>query len=545
MNVSIARPRVAGPYLLLVAALAFAAWFMLASISRPGLQYDEALFVNAALGGPYENGTFISARFLGVPTMLMPYIGALKAWLYVPVFGLFGVSVATIRLPMIAIVLATTVLAFVLARRLFGPWPASLLAVIMATDPVYLTMAKADWGPVAVSGLLRLSALLAYVSWLRTGSARRLWLLSGLLVLGVWNKLDFLSFVVALTIAAAVVHHREIVAIARRSLVGTAAAGGALVVALAFVFVQIYLPAKRIALNSQTSLGGRPAEVWRLFRGTADGSGVYQYMTTRSLHHPSGAPVMAVGAILLAGVVVVGHFVMSRRGVRETGAALTEAVRYTTFFLVLSVSMVAVLTVTPQAVGPHHIVLLWPLPAILAASLLAVAGRARRPRVRRAGVGVLVLAVACSVATQVRAAGEYRRDVEGNEALSPIWTAEIYPLTRAVTGAARGVDGIVVADWGIGNQLLALGNDDVRRRLADVWPSFIAEGGAGVDNVTRTRLAGHRTIVVAHRQGREIMPGSSASVDSVLASLRPARGMTDLYQGHVLRAYVVDDRAVP
>ncbi len=69
------------------------------NIQTPGLYYDEALFVNAASGGVTD--LFVYKRFAGIPTMLMPYIGALKSWLYFPIFTLFGIDIVTIRLPAI------------------------------------------------------------------------------------------------------------------------------------------------------------------------------------------------------------------------------------------------------------------------------------------------------------------------------------------------------------------------------------------------------------------------------------------------------------
>jgi hypothetical protein len=95
-----ARLRAYGPYVVVVAALGFMLWCTLTTLSRPGLHYDESLFVNAALDGPYAGGGFVVARFHGVPTMVMPYSGALKSWLYAPLFAVFDGSAALVRLPM-------------------------------------------------------------------------------------------------------------------------------------------------------------------------------------------------------------------------------------------------------------------------------------------------------------------------------------------------------------------------------------------------------------------------------------------------------------
>ena len=61
----------------------------LSYIDKPGLYYDETLFVNVALGN--EDGSFIDLEApIGpyrIPVMLMPYIGALKSYFYFPISG--------------------------------------------------------------------------------------------------------------------------------------------------------------------------------------------------------------------------------------------------------------------------------------------------------------------------------------------------------------------------------------------------------------------------------------------------------------------------
>src|SRR5207237_8011722 len=66
-------------------------------IELPGLYMDELDFVNAAQGAP--DNTMIHMRLGSVPLFIMPYLGALNAWIYAPIFGLFGVSPLTTRLP--------------------------------------------------------------------------------------------------------------------------------------------------------------------------------------------------------------------------------------------------------------------------------------------------------------------------------------------------------------------------------------------------------------------------------------------------------------
>src|SRR5437660_12421986 len=93
-------------------------------IDRPGLYMDELDFVNAAQGAP--DNTMILMRLGSVPLFIMPYLGALKAWIYAPVFSLFGVSALTIRLPAILLAAVTLLIFFQLMRaELGGSGPSS------------------------------------------------------------------------------------------------------------------------------------------------------------------------------------------------------------------------------------------------------------------------------------------------------------------------------------------------------------------------------------------------------------------------------------
>jgi len=105
---------------------------------------DELDFVNAAQGAP--DNTMIHMRLGSVPLFIMPYLGALKAWIYAPIFGLFGVSALTIRLPAILIAAATLLIFYQLMRAKLGPVWATIGLWIMMVDPANLFPSRLDWG---------------------------------------------------------------------------------------------------------------------------------------------------------------------------------------------------------------------------------------------------------------------------------------------------------------------------------------------------------------------------------------------------------------
>ena len=83
-------------FALLVSLLTLYVIAATAYIQYPGLHYDEMLFVNAALGA--IDNSFIVEKIGSVPIYLCTYMGALKAYLYYPIFVLFGVSALSVRL---------------------------------------------------------------------------------------------------------------------------------------------------------------------------------------------------------------------------------------------------------------------------------------------------------------------------------------------------------------------------------------------------------------------------------------------------------------
>src|SRR4051794_11167532 len=207
------------PKLIVSVSLAYFALMASFQISLPGLYYDEVLFVNAATGGISDS--FIDTRIAGIPVMLMSYIGALKAYIYAPIFALFGVSPATVRLPAICISMLSLLITFFLARETFNPSMSALLVLVMALDPTFIFLTKLDFGPIVLMMFFKLLALLFFFRALRTASVVYLWFVVLCCTLGLYDKLNFIWFIVALGVAAAVLFRGELAALYRRHRLGS------------------------------------------------------------------------------------------------------------------------------------------------------------------------------------------------------------------------------------------------------------------------------------------------------------------------------------
>ena len=132
-------------------------------IQLPGLYYDEVAFVNAAQGAP--DNTFIYRKLGSVPVLIFPDMGALKAWIYAPVFHFIGVSPLTIRLPAILLAALTLSIFYRAMRDSVGHAWAAIAVWIMAVDPANVFPSRLDWGATVLMHLFQALILALWFSY--------------------------------------------------------------------------------------------------------------------------------------------------------------------------------------------------------------------------------------------------------------------------------------------------------------------------------------------------------------------------------------------
>ncbi len=165
-------------------------------LDSPGIQYDEILFGNAARGG-YVDDTFIVKRVKGFPVLVMEYIGAIKAYVYFPIFRLFGVSTITIRFPVILLTGISFLLLYRLVILLFSPKVALISVLLTILHPDVFAFMRADVGPSAFTFFFRVSVLYCFFAWLRNKDTKSLIFVCCGMVLGWFSKMDFVWFIIA------------------------------------------------------------------------------------------------------------------------------------------------------------------------------------------------------------------------------------------------------------------------------------------------------------------------------------------------------------
>jgi Dolichyl-phosphate-mannose-protein mannosyltransferase len=495
-----------GPRLTLLVAGAYFALMAGRWIASPGLQYDEVLFVNAATGEP-TNGLFVAKRILGLPVMLMGYIGALKAYLYYPVFQVFGVSPETVRWPVILVSLVTLALTYRVARFSFGPPVSAMVVLVMSVDPTFMYLTKLDYGPVALMMVLKVTALLFALAAVRTGSPRHFWGMAAACALGLFDKLNFIWFLLALVATLGILFRSELRQMwhrDRRGLVLPLTVLLALTALATAVLVIPQLLASQAAADPVAPLD-RVRYVANLYTSTMSGRELYLLVTKRSL--TAGSLMNAFVALGFAGMAVA-----SLRAARRAGGVSRMPFRERVLLchLLLFVLIAVQLLATKKAWGPHHIMMLYPFQLLVtfgaAASLLG-------------GWGAAVVA-AVLAASGVHVGAAYERNLRPTAEFEPHWSPVIYQLVDYLD--QHPAERIVSVDWGTHNQIWALGNSRTRAIARDRWPQFRTLGDASRQAlIYRRDFEGLRGLAILHGRGWDIMP----SVRSNFMKWSAAMGM--------------------
>lgn len=127
---------------------------------------------------------------------------------------------------------------------------------------------------------------------------------------------------------------------------------------------------------------------------------------------------------------------------------------------------------TPQAGGPHHVIMLFPfdlLAAFSAAFLLANAFSGMRRQIVLLEGCVLVIWVASNLRSFEAHFSKFR-DVSSFRGR---WSPHVELLAAYLNDEAKNVDSIYTTDWGIGFELTALCRRKIGRKVKDSWPTFL------------------------------------------------------------------------
>lgn len=515
------------PSLLRYAVPAFfiALYLALATVAldKPGYYYDEVIFVPVSLRvlGQCDVDAAVTMQVGCFPLMqTLGYVGAVKAWLHAPLIGLFGASVWTVRLPSILLGAgALFVLWSFVRRELGGAWAALLLA-LLAVDPVLLGHARLDWGPHMLAAFLRVVSLVSLWRWLQTGRMHWLVITCAAFLAGFADKLNFIWVIAAWLAALALVSGRHALARLRDGRPWQPVIAGVTAVLLIWGTATLVRRAAQLDILGEAgtfSYASHLGRIWNLFAATFSGTSVVNWVFGTDGAVTSAFNILAIVQCAAA----IALLALSR--------PWTPARRLLAFLTAASVLLVLAIAVTPQVGGTHHLVMVWPLPALHLVTLLAIAAQHADGTARGAGQGMRV-AVATTGAIVVGAvlAWNIAMDIryvdtwENDRDYRPPFDPAIAKLAKRVE--ALGVDRVISVDWGLHQSLVTLAD----RRHAGAyrewtWRLIDAPDLERPDlrQAVAEHVTGKRVAFVLHGPGFAVFTGARERLDALLARDRP------------------------
>ncbi len=427
-------------YALLAACIAAFLGFSAYQIAYPGVQFDEITFSNIALGSKASHFSF---DILGVPIMVMPYIGALKAYLYYPVFALFGVSALTIRLPMIILAAFTLVFAYKVALRLSKSlWAGNALALMMSTSLCFIISTKMDWGPTSIMMFLLFLILWAFFRLLDTEKPVYALVVFISILAGMYDKSSFVWFGGAFGLSAIIFHRELFVQLWKPKFRAPFIAFLSIVAVYAAVAIPIITSMG--VVGSDSDFITRLRVVYALFLETMSGTAYTGYMFATQRVFSYFSAYLSIAALL--GLIAMCAFSKLEREKKLNCAVLCSTA------IIVFIEM----AVTRETGGAHHLIMLFPLAMLIAVlcghSALSLLQGRKIPRL--CAMAACALAVLAVTGLNLQADLWYTGYVANEDNVySANWDPHIYELCAYVQ--ASGASYIYSVDWGTNNQLYA------------------------------------------------------------------------------------------
>ncbi len=469
---------------------------------EPGPQYDEVLPAMAAVhwGGaseppyPHDPDTWICGGARCAPLMTLRYAGAVKDYLYLPLYALAGPSIIWLRV--LSMLMGVTAIAGLTELVAAGAgWRAALMtAGALAIHPAFLWQTVFDSGLIATwmlaVGLLAL-ALARYTKHRGPASALLVGLAAGF---GVWARANFVWLLAALSIGMVFAWRGQILR-QWRHLPWLAA--GCIVGGFPFLIYQWISGG-----GTWQALSMYPAEGSPLSLLPARLALLSEVLLADREHRAmwGGTPMPVWQAAAVVGIALFSLFFCLWRG-GKMGRAVAVA----------SILLAAVLLSSRMAIGEHHLIVLIPLLAVAAGIAFSVSPKPF-------GRAAAVLFVACAASWHVTAwQGLWTTGGVG------LWSDGSYRLADEIARRYPGRE-VTFFDWGLRNQtyLLTRGAAPLREvfgtaqqtELGRSWNETLRDGGLFVTNGRR------------HRQ----FPGPTEGLRGALAGLPASARRTTIFQ---------------
>lgn len=445
------------PVLLVWLALTVGAFlFAVPTIRDTGLDYDEAVYGH--LAKDFLTGRHCAQHMPGsvsvdlggrpFPWFVQGYLGAVKCWMLLPSFALFGSSIAVMRFTMFAWGLLGVLFLMLWTRRTLGQTAAVFTGFLMVLDPAFFFPTVCDWGAFVPSFFCRSVGLFAVAIWWK--NRRVSWLVFAGVAFGIGflNKIDFVVFLVALGGATLLNQPRPILQSLRSDVRQWIAGTISFLVTASPMVLNCFRWIRSLVEVQSGAREGELATKFNIATSVLDGSYFYRLMEVGGLFNrmfdlrsPIWTP---YGFVLLLSVLVLAAQAVSDARAKTAGWA---------GFLLAGFGISTVgFWLLPDALRIHHFLLIYPFPQlVIAAAVLRVwklgAAKAALRRLGKTAAIVIALSVLVGHLVAVRKTQQFIAKTGGRG----MWSQALVQFAQEL----KTRDDLVVAslDWGFHEQL--------------------------------------------------------------------------------------------
>lgn len=500
-------PRFAAP---VVAVLLFSL-AGLAFIRKTGIHFDAAYELAAfyPCSTPAFRPTILGHPF---PLMVIQYLGAFKAWLYLPILQYLEVTPVTLRLPLLITGALSVWLSFAILDRIGGRRAAIAGSLLLATDATFVIASTYDFGPIVFLHFFLLAGILLLLRFNRTGKARDLALAFLLFGLALWHKALFIWMFDGLSAAGLILFHKRILALfswKRLAVAGVSMCIGA------FPLIYYNAVTHGATLHPEKVMSGNAPLSQKLLvlRKTLNGSVLFAWLTdyTPNNELPPHHLGSRISVRLSRWITVRSNWMLYAflaSCCLMPWLWFTPARTPSLFVLIYLLVTWGQMAILPNAGGTlHHVILLWPFPHFL----IALAGAQLSYGLGRYGAPATAAALIAIIGCNLLLVNQYYADLV-TDGTTVIWTDAIYPLYEYLDENFG--PRIVTTDWGYSATLCLLSDGELP--LVDISYAML-DPSEKKDQWVLSLIANRRTLFVGHTSGGEQFAGVQERVAAVAA----------------------------
>ncbi len=478
--------------LVLISVYLFAAQFR---IAYPGLQYDEVLFVNAATLG--EDNSFIFRTIFGIPFLLMSYIGALKAYLYIPIFKFFSITSLSIRMPVILLTALTLLILFKAIKTASNNFIALSVLTLMCLNVSVISYTRTDVGPNAIELFLFAGTYYCIFNLAQSLHKKHLWfLLYTLLGLGLFNKLNFLWFINCVYPATALLLWNKEYIETQKKMCKALGIFFASYLPFLIYFLFQYYKSSIFSSESGFDIAKHFLRVKSNLFEIIGGHSFTNYALGNFHSTITNSFVTLLSLLIICGIVI---------------AAIKKEYAYRKvffFFMTISIFNLLQILATIRATAPWHVfTMLVPLFCLTSISLYYVTNLIRHSLIRSA----IIILFFCFVVANSAQIYLYQVTQYANPK-NIAWTPEINRLIDYVSSTKQDY---LTVDWGIHNQLQTMdkSNNNYKELL---WVLNEHQSQEELSAIFRHHFLNKNLHIITHPPGKWIKPNAERNLTNLL-----------------------------